>query len=600
MTLALFRIARPWSRSADLLAMIALSSCTTAFVATAAQSTPARAQAAAVTASQTSVPARFVDITDKAGVHFLHQAPHTSRKYLIETMGSGVALFDCDNDGRLDLYLVNGAPFSDPEPKGSIPQKTGPEYWNRMYHQKPDGTFEDITEKSGLQGVGYGMGVAVADYDNDGYEDLFVSAYGGNRLYHNNGDCTFTDVTEKAGVAGNGWSTSAAWVDLDNDGLLDLVVARYVTWDWEDVWCGEHREGYRAYCHPDVFRPIVMLVYHNDGKGHFTEISHKLGLDKPAKALGIAISDYDRDGRIDLFIANDSMPEFLFHQKADGTFEEVGLESGAAVNAEGQSYAGMGVDFADYENNGWPGIVVTDLANQRYASYRNNRDGTFDYASNENDIGAITLPHSGWSLRFIDYDNDGWKDLLVAQGHDLDTIELTAPNLRYREPVLLMRNTGKKFADISSISGEVFKDAWVGRGMAIGDIDNDGRIDAVVTTNGGPAHILRNETVTADHWVTLHLTGHKSNRDGIGAVVKLTTKQGSQWVTATTSSGYLSASDPRVHFGLGDSPEADSIEIRWPSGIVQSLANIKGDRQIQVDEPTAVSGASTTSSDLNR
>lgn len=600
MTLALFRIARPWSRSADLLAMIALSSCTITFVAAAAQSTPSRAMAATVTASQTPVPARFVDITDKVGVHFLHQAPHTSRKYLIETMGSGVALFDCDNDGRLDLYLVNGAPYSDPEPKGSIPQKTGPQYWNRMYHQRADGTFEDITEKSGLQGVGYGMGVAVADYDNDGYEDLFVTAYGGNRLYHNNGNCTFTDVTEKAGVAGNGWSTSAAWVDLDNDGLLDLVVTRYVTWDWEDVWCGEHREGYRAYCHPDVFKPIVMLVYHNDGKGHFTEISHKLGLDKPAKALGIAISDYDRDGRIDLFIANDSMPEFLFHQKADETFDEVGLESGAAVNAEGQSYAGMGVDFADYENKGWPGIVVTDLANQRYASYRNNRDGTFDYASNENDIGAITLPHSGWSLRFVDYDNDGWKDLLVAQGHDLDTIELTAPNLRYREPVLLMRNTGKKFADISSISGEVFKDAWVGRGMAIGDLDNDGRIDAVVTTNGGPAHVLRNETVTANHWITLHLTGHKSNRDGIGALVKLTTKQGSQWVTVTTSSGYLSASDPRVHFGLGDSPEADSIEIRWPSGIVQSLANIKGDRQIQVDEPDVVSGANTTNGDLNR
>jgi hypothetical protein len=600
MTLALFRIARPWSRSTALPAMIALPFCMIAIGPVAAQSTRLQAKPVAVTASQTLVPAHFVDITDKAGVHFLHQAPHTSRKYLIETMGSGVALFDCDNDGRLDLYLVNGAPFSDPEPKGSTPQKTGPQYWNRMYRQKPDGTFEDITGKSGLQGVGYGMGVAVADYDNDGYEDLFVTAYGGNRLYHNNGDCTFTDVTEKAGVAGNGWSTSAAWLDLDNDGLLDLVVARYVTWDWEDVWCGEHREGYRAYCHPDVFQPIAMLVYHNDGKGHFTEVSHKLGLDKPAKALGIAISDYDRDGRIDLFIANDSMAEFLFRQKTDGTFEEVGLESGAAVNAEGQSYAGMGVDFADYENNGWPGIVVTDLANQRYASYRNNRDGTFDYASNENDIGAITLFHSGWSLRFIDYDNDGWKDLLVAQGHDLDTIELTAPNLHYREPILLMRNTGKKFADISSISGEVFKDAWVGRGMAIGDIDNDGRIDAVVTTNGGPAHILRNETVTANHWITLHLTGHKSNRDGIGAVVKLTTKQGSQWVTATTSSGYLSASDPRVHFGLGDSLKADSIEIRWPSGIVQTLTNIKGDQQIQVDEPTVMSGTSTTGSVFNR
>ena len=532
------------------------------------------------------MPARFADITEKAGVHFLHQAPHTSRKYLIETMGSGVALFDCDNDGRLDLYLVNGAPYSDPEPKGSIPQKTGPQYWNRMYHQKPDGTFEDITEKAGLQGVGYGMGVAVADYDNDGYEDVFVTAYGGNRLYHNNGDCTFTDVTEKAGVGGSGWSTSATWVDLDNDGLLDLVVDRYVVWDWEDVWCGEHREGYRAYCHPDVFQPISMLVYHNDGNGHFTEISHKLELDKPAKALGIAIADYDRDGRIDLFIANDSAPEFLFHQKTDGRFEEVGLESEVAVNADGQTYAGMGIDFADYDNDGWPDLVVTDLANQKYASYRNQGDSTFDYASIQNGIGAITLLHSGWSMRLIDYDNDGWKDLLIAQGHDLDTVEKTSPNLHYREPMMLLRNTGKKFVDVSSISGDVFKDPWVGRGMAIGDIDNDGRIDAVVTTNGGPAHILLNKTATANHWITLRLTGHKSNRDGIGAVVKLTTQYGSQWVTATTSSGYLSASDPRVHFGMGDSPIADSIEIRWPSGIIQTLTKVKGDRQIQVDEPT--------------
>jgi len=558
---------------------------TYAFLAVAQPQTPAPQSQSPAPA----IPGRFIDITEKAGVHFLHQAPHTSRKYLIETMGSGVALFDCDNDGRLDLYLVNGAPYADPEPKGSIPQKTGPEYWNRMYRQKPDGTFEDITEKSGLQGVGYGMGVAVADYDNDGYEDIYVTAYGGNRLYHNNGNCTFTDVTDKAGVGGSGWSTSATWVDLDNDGLLDLVVDRYVKWDWDDVWCGEHKEGYRGYCHPDVFEPISMLVYHNDGNGHFTEVSHKLGLDKPAKALGIAIADYDRDGRIDLYVANDSMQEYLFHQKPDRTFEEVGLESEVAVNSEGQTYAGMGVDFADYDNDGWPDIVVTDLANQRYASYLNHRDGSFDYVSYSNGIGAISLLHSGWGARFLDYDNDGWKDLLIAQGHDLDTIEKQSPQLHYREPMVLARNTGKKFVDVSAISGDVFHQAWVGRGMAIGDIDNDGRIDAVVTTNGGPAYILRNETATANHWITLHLTGHKSNRDGIGAVIKLTTAQGSQWVTLTTSSGYLSASDPRVHFGMGSSAVASSIEVHWPSGIVQTLANVAGDRQIQIDEPATSS-----------
>lgn len=529
---------------------------------------------------------RFVEITDKAGVHFLHQASHTSHKYLIETMGSGVALFDCDNDGRLDLYLVNGAPLPDFVPKGAIPQKTSPAYWNRLYHQKPDGTFEDITASSGLQGVGYGMGVAVGDYDNDGNEDIFVTAYGENRLYHNNGNCRFTDVTDKAGVGGSGWSTSAAWVDLDNDGLLDLVVARYVTWDWNDVWCGEHREGYRLYCHPDFFSPISMLVYHNDGNGHFTEVSHKLGLDKPAKALGIAIADYDRDGRIDLFIANDSMPEFLFHQKPDGTFEEVGMESESAVTAEGQTYAGMGVDFADYDNDGWPDIFVTDLANQQYALYHNHRDGTFDYTTDSSGIGKITLLHSGWSTWFLDYDNDGWKDLLVAQGHDLDNVEKTTPQIHYREPMLLLRNTGKQFVDVSSVSGAVFKQEWVGRGMAIGDLDNDGRIDAVVTTNGGTAHILHNETRNSNHWITLRLVGHKSNRDGIGAVVKVTTAEGSQWATVTTAGGYLSASDPRVHFGLGSIAQVAEIEIRWPSGIVQTMHRVKADRQIQVDEPT--------------
>jgi hypothetical protein len=543
------------------------------------------AQPAAAVPSPKLVPGRFIDVTEKVGVKFQHQALHTSRKYLLETMGSGVALLDCDNDGRLDIFLVNGAPYTDPTPAGYIPKKAGPQDWNRLYHQKPDGTFEDITEKSGLKGVGYDMGVAVADYDNDGYEDIFVTGYGGNHLYHNNGNCTFTDVTEKAGVSGGGWSSSATWVDLDNDGLLDLVVDRYVTWDWNDVWCGEHKEGYRGICHPDVFPPITMLVYHNDGNGHFTEVAHKLGLDKPAKALGIAIADYDRDGLIDIFVANDSMPEFLFHHKADGTFEEVGLESEVAVNSEGQTYAGMGVDFADYENTGWPGLVVTDLANQRYALYHNNHDGTFDYASFNAGLGAMSQLHSGWSLRFMDYDNDGWKDLLITQGHDMDNIEMVSPRLRYREPMLLVRNVGGKFVDVSSISGDIFNEAWVGRGMAIGDIDNDGRIDAVVSTNGGPAHVLLNRTVTDNHWITLHLTGHKSNRDGIGALVKLTTAQGSQWVTLTTSSGYLSASDPRVHFGMGASAIADSIEIRWPSGIVQTLTNVKGDRQIQVDEP---------------
>jgi hypothetical protein len=530
-------------------------------------------------------PGKFVDVTFALGVHFRYISSHTPKHYLPETMGAGVALFDYDNDGRLDIFLVNGAPLADPIPKGSVPQKSGPQYWNRLFHQKQDGTFEDVTEKAGLQGLGYGMGVAVGDYDNDGFEDLYVTAYGGNKLYHNNGDGTFTDVTEKAGVAGSGWSTSAAWVDLDNDGLLDLVVLRYVQWDFDDIWCGEHKEGYRSYCHPDYFQPITPLVFHNEGNGHFTEVSQKIGLSKPGKGLGIAIADYDRDGHIDVFVANDSMVEFLYHNKGDGTFEEVGLLSQVAVDGDGRTYAGMGVDFADYNNDGWPDLVITDLANQRYALYQNNGDSTFSYASFTNGLARSTMLHSGWGVRFLDYDNDGWKDLLVTQGHDLDTVELNYPNLHYHEPMLLLRNTGKEFVDVSADSGAIFHQSMLGRGMAIGDIDNDGRLDAVVSTNDGPVYILHNETPTLNHWLTLKLIGHKSNRDAIGAEVKLVTAKGSQFATVSTAGSYLSSSDKRLHFGLGAESVAQTIEIRWPSGILQTLKNIRCDQILQMDEP---------------
>jgi hypothetical protein len=543
-------------------------------------------QKSAAAPSSGATPGLFVDIAQKSGINFRYQASHTSKKYLIETMGAGVALFDYDNDGKLDIFLVNGAPLDDPTPLGTIPKKSGSMFWNRLYHQKADGTFEDVTQKAGLQGEGYGMGVAVGDYDNDGYEDLYVTGFGGNHLYHNNGNGTFTDVTAKAGVGGSGWSTSAAWVDLDGDGYLDLVVLRYLDWDFADVWCGEHREGYRAYCHPENFKAVPPLVYHNNGDGTFTEVAAKLGLAKPAKGLGVAFEDYDKDGHLDLFFANDSMLEYLYHNKGDGTFEEVGLTAAVAADADGRTYAGMGVDFADYRNTGWPSLLVTDLANQRYSLYENNRDGSFNYVSQETGIGKMTLLHSGWGVRFFDYDNDGWKDLMIAQGHDLDTIELTAPTLRYREHLLLAHNDrGKGFTDVSSESGEVFQQNWVGRGLAIGDLDNDGRLDAVVTTNDGPAYVLHNEIPTNNHWLLLKLVGHKSNRDAIGAQIKIVTGDGPQYAMVTTAGSYLSSGDKRVHFGLGKQTQVSTIEIRWPSGIMQTLKDVRADQILQIDEP---------------
>ncbi len=535
--------------------------------------------------------ASFTDTTQQLKLDFRAKAYHTSKKYLLETMGSGVAVFDYDNDGLLDIFFANGAPIRDSTAKGTVPQKASSADWNRLFHQKKDGTFEDVTEKAGLKGVGYSLGTAVGDYDNDGLEDLYVTGYGGNHLYHNDGNGTFTDVTEKSGTGGQGaadamWFTSATWVDLDNDGKLDLIVLRYAKWDFEDVWCGEHREGYRSYCHPDIFPVIAPLVFHNNGNGTFAEQSAKYGLNKPGKGLGIALADFDRDGKIDIAVANDSMLEFLYRNKGDGTFEEVGLPAEIAVDSDGRTYAGMGIDFQDYDNDGLPDLVITNLANQKYALYRNNGDGSFTYDTYISGLAQITLLHSGWGIHFFDYDNDGLKDLLVAQGHDLDTVELNFPQLRYREPMLLARNLGKgKFLDVSRAAGDVFQQPWVGRGMAVGDLDNDGRLDAVVSTNDGPPHVLHNGTESGNHWLRLLLVGHTSNRDAIGATVKITTGSGPQYLTVSTGGSYLSSSDKRVHFGLGANTAVSDVEIRWPSGIVQHLSNVKADQQLKVDEP---------------
>lgn len=544
-----------------------------------------------VFAASTPAPAsgKFVDVTDKLGIHFQQQASKTSEKYLLETMGSGVAVFDYDNDGRLDIFFANGAHIADPMPKGSIPQKDGPADWNRLYHQKPDGTFEDTTEKAGLAGTGYSTGVAVGDYDNDGFDDLFVAGYGHSTLYRNNGDGTFTDVTASAGVAGSGWATSAAWVDYDNDGRLDLVVARYMVWDFDDIYCGHREQGFRSYCHPDLFKPISVLLYHNDGGGKFSEVSHKAGIDKPAKGLGLAIADFDHDGYMDILLANDSIPEFLFHNKGDGTFEEVGLPSGVGLDGGGATFAGMGVDFEDYNNDGWPDVIITDLANQKYALYANAGDGSFDYATLTSGLGAISLLHSGWGVRFMDFDNDGWKDLFIVQSHVMDTIQVNEPHLRYMEsPVLLWNDHGKRFVDVSSESGEVFQQKWASRSMAVGDLNNDGNVDVVFSSIDGPGKVLLNETQSHNHWITLKLVGTRSNRDGIGAQVKVSSPSNTQYGTVTTASSYQASSDKRLHFGLGGDSAVSHLEIRWPSGIKQDLSDVKADQILTVTEPSSL------------
>ena len=394
-----------------------------------------------ITAQTARIPLIFADTTGSSGVRFLHQSSPTSHKYLIETMSGGVALLDYDGDGFQDLFFVNGAALSDPMKPGESPDKSAPRYWNRLYRNNGDGSFTDVTEKAGVKGYGFGMGVAAADYDNDGRTDLYVTNLNGNILYHNNGDGTFSDVTEAAGVRGSGWATGAIFIDYDKDGLPDLAVARYLQWDFTmDIYCGLRKPGGRMYCHPDQFQPVSHLLFHNEGHGKFKDVSAESGIAAhKGKGLGIAMEDFDRDGWPDLLIANDSAPQQLFRNRGNGTFEEVAADAGAAYDSDGHTFAGMGADFADYDNDGWPDIFVNALGTQRYALFRNVK-GVFDYVSDSTGVGAASILHSGWGTKFVDFDNDGWKDLFVAQGHVMDNVELTQPNLHYREAPLLLRN----------------------------------------------------------------------------------------------------------------------------------------------------------------
>lgn len=503
-------------------------------------------------------------------------------------MGAGVAMLDYNGDGRLDLFFVNGAALRDPMPKGAMPDKSDPRYWNRLYRNNGDGTFADVTVEAGLQGTGYGTGVAVGDFDNDGRPDLYVTSFGRNNLYRNNGDGTFTDVTEKAGVGGSGWSVSACFVDYDRDGRLDLIVTRYLDWDFSrNIYCGENKPGGRAYCHPNEFQATTALVFHNNGDGTFTDVSKKCGLGAVAsKALGIAVNDFDRDGWPDIAVANDSFPEQLFRNNRDGTFTEVAVEMGMAFDEDGRTFAGMGIDFADYNNDGWPDVFVNALASQRYALFENQQGRQFNYVSGPAGVARASLLHSGWGAKFIDYDNDGWKDLFVAQGHVMDNIELTQPTARYREPLLLLRNRKGKFEDVSGLSGDVFKASFAARGAAFGDLNNDGLIDIAINCNDGPAVVLMNRGGNGNHWLIVDTIGTRSNRDGIGATIRVVSSPGDeQYGFVSTAGSYASANDKRVHFGLGRASEVQLLEILWPSGKVQRLEHIKADQLLTVREP---------------
>lgn len=529
-------------------------------------------------------PIVFEEIAHRSGLTFVSDSSPTANKNQPETMVAGVGLLDYDNDGYLDIFLVNGA---------AIPslQKETPKYWNRLYHNNHDGTFTDVTEKAGVAGFGYGMGVSVGDYDNDGWPDIYVVNVGKNQLLHNNGNGTFTDVTDKASVGGGlldakkMWSVSAAWVDYNNDGLLDLFVSNYCKWEVnKDPYCGPTPK-LRAYCHPNNYANLPNTLYRNNGDGTFTDVSSETGIAKYlGKGMGVAIADYDHDGFIDIFVANDNHPNFLFHNLGGKKFEEVALESGVAYAQSGSALSGMGVDFKDVDNDGSPDLWHTAVENESFPLFHNAGGGQFVEQTLPAQL-AVTRTMSGWGNGIVDFDNDGWKDLFVARSNVLDNIAQFS-NRKYEEPNSVLRNLGNgKFQDVSSQAGPDFQVAAPHRGVAFGDMDNDGRIDAIVTVLNGPLQYFHNISKNSNHWITLTLVGQKSNRMGLGAQVRITDADGKvQYNEATTAVGYACSSDSRIHFGLGGSRGIREIEVTWPGGTRQILRDLAADQILKIEE----------------
>ena len=524
------------------------------------------------------VPYAFEEIPPaKSGIGWIHTAGKSPEKYLPETSGAGCAFLDYDNDGWMDIYLVNSGKcdfYNPPQPLR-----------NALYRNNRDGTFTDVTEKAGVAGGGYGMGCAVGDYDGDGFPDLFVTQFGRSILYHNNGDGTFTDATDKAGVAAPGWSSSAVWFDYDNDGRLDLFVCQFAEFD-KALACGVDPDGTHHYCIPRIFNPRPSWLFHNNGDGTFSDVSKESGISaRLGKAWGVVATDINNDGWMDLFVANDTVANFLFMNQR-GRFDEVGLEADVAYSADGRTRSGMGVDSADFNEDGWMDLFVANIDQEIFSLYRNNHDETFEDVSMPLGIGMSTRWMSGWGLKFFDYDNDGNLDLMIANGFPDDLVEESSHQVTYKEPLLLFRNDGTSFKDVSAQSGPVFSNSFPARGLAVGDFNNDGAVDVLVSNNDGAPVLLRNNIGKNNHWLGIRMIGRKANSDAIGARITFQAGDLKRSRMKVGGGSFLSAHDPRIVLGIGGRTKVDSLEVKWPqpSGLVQHFKNLPLDRYITIVE----------------